>query len=490
MADINKAIKPVESITIAPLNENGDGYKANSYIQFRISAADLSMWLTNDSYLRLELHVEEKANLGTDSGAEDGEEIKFTPSYIRNACNLFRDVQIKYGGDVIYQQPYNIEQNTLKMLSYGESYLNANYPTFTTTKMVIDNLAYLKVSNSGEMTGEHVYEREGTMLTDIIIPINQLLPVFQDVDANGFPIRSLKNYIEINLFVAEPYRYLVDWDPDTKDFTTSKNCVNSDVETYKKDDADEEDGSYKSTSPIEERFPSNLVALKNVRMYCASYIPDQSTANIIDSKCSSDEGFKLRYNIWQTSLRQVQQINSATNAIPFSVSTNNTKSLMLYCHRTGCSPSVMYRPNINSLYIKFGPNQLPFQPIAGNTMETPFEYKFTSDDVLNNIDTYFTETNNDYNRSYQFEEGMTLGGNGLKPSSSFVLMGANYVSDPDDLGSPSSAWNNQYQATFNGLAAYTDRAEANGKSGLTFVLGISTDMGLKISNNAIKTFNL
>ena len=52
---------------------------------------------------------------------------------------------------------------------------------------------------------------------------------------------------------------------------------------------------------------------------------------------------------------------------------------MFYCHKTGYSPGLMYRPNINSLYIKFGSNQLPFQPIGGDSFDSPHEFKFTTD---------------------------------------------------------------------------------------------------------------
>ena len=361
MADVNKALKPVESVTIAPLNEGSD-FRSNSYILFRLSSADLSMWLTNVSYLRLSLEVAARNGISVTGSSANATS---SACYIRNAANLFKDVQVYYGGDLVYQQPYNIEQNTLRMLNYGETYLRDNYATYTTASMVNDGSAYLKLSN-GTTSSATAMNRPAQTITDIIIPVNQLIPMFEDCDSHGFPMRGLRSQIEIRLYIAEPYRYLVDWSNSVKDFTNGTCTLSAGA----------------CAESIQSRFPSTDITLTNVRLFCSHYVPDQNTAQVIDDKCRSAEGWGLRYTLWQTALRQMPRISPSTNAIPFSVTTNNTKSMLLYCHKAGCSPSVMYRPFISSLYMKFGPNQLPYQPIAGNPMETPFEYKFTSDDVL------------------------------------------------------------------------------------------------------------
>ena len=127
----------------------------------------------------------------------------------------------------------------------------------------------------------------------------------------------------------------------------------------------------------------------------------------------------------------------------------------------------------------------PLQPISGSSMETPHEYKFQVDDVLNNIDTYYCSTNTDYNRCYLYEAPDKTGTTVTKPSSSFVLFGMNYTSDPTDLGADSSDWNSQYQLNFN-----SPSADDAGGAGLQFVLAVNVQCGLIIKNNKIFTFSL
>ena len=468
MTDVNKAIKPVESLTIAPINE-GSVFKANVPIIFRIGASNMNMWLTNSSYLTFDLVADAVANCFPD------EDYTYYPSYIRNASNIFGQIEVLYGGKTIYTQTDNIEQNTLRQLSYGESYLKANYATFTTRKMVIDGDAYLALQNTrAGAKGAGATNRLETTIHNVMIPINQLLPMFMDCGSDGFPVRCLKNQIEIRLTMSEPYRYLVDWDGATKDFSHK----------FERDSNDEVE------KKITERFPSTSIHLENVKLYCSHYLPSESYAAQIDAKClNSPDGMTWGFIRHEIAKRVVTQIN-ATNNLPFTATTENTQSLMLYCHRTGYSSSLMYRPNINSLYIKFGSNQLPFQPIPGNTMTSPFEYIFPTDDVLNALDTYYSETNNDFNTSYKYtiDPGQNAGGyrnNIPVPESSFVLMGCNYVSDPSALGSQSSMWNSQYQATFN--APYNDKSSTNG---ITFILAVESKWGLYLQNGNLDTVNI
>ena len=59
MSEPIKSVTPVQSRIIAPLNE-GSEFSANSYIQFRINASELPMWLVNDSYLRFDIEYTRK----------------------------------------------------------------------------------------------------------------------------------------------------------------------------------------------------------------------------------------------------------------------------------------------------------------------------------------------------------------------------------------------------------------------------------------------
>ena len=145
MSEPIKSITPVQSRVITPINE-GSVYQAKSYIQFKINASELPMWLVNDSYLRFDIDYTRSAYSIT-AGASGNSNYKINKSYIRNAANIFNMVTVKYGGEDIYSQTLNIEQNTIKMLSYGESYLNANYATFTTSNMIKNNKAHLAFDN-------------------------------------------------------------------------------------------------------------------------------------------------------------------------------------------------------------------------------------------------------------------------------------------------------------------------------------------------------
>ena len=352
--------------------------------------------------------------------------------------------------------------------------MNANFATYTTTKMVRENNAYLALDNGvGVLGSNNSYSVPETSseitLKNVMIPINQLVPLFMDVCSEGFPVRCLKSQIEFRLYIAEPYRYLVDWDPTVKDFSSTFFNPTGTANTNE-------------NAKIKNRFSPTSIKLSNVKMYCAHYVPNPNEAAPIDEKCNVGSGMKYKYSMIQTALRQVDKI-ARSNNLPFSVTTNNTKSLMLYCHETEKSPTLMYRPNINSLYIKFGSNQLPFQPIAGSSFDTPFEYKFTSDDVLDSIDTYFSETNFDYNYSYKYIPNTSSKPDSINvPTSTFVLMGSNYVSDPSALGSESSRWNSQYQASFN--APYEDPTK------LTFVLAVASEYGLIVKDGKIITVNV
>lgn len=492
MTDVNKAIKPVESTIIAPLND-GAKYQTNNFIQFTIGASQLNMWLVNSSYLSLDLVYTSKTN---PYGAA---KTSLCPSYIKNACNLFSSIEVLYAGDTIYSQPYNIEQNTLKQLYYGEDYLKNNYMTFTTREMILADMqnmnitgpaaahlypvenrlyagqtAYLKLRNDATNGGK-LGGADTQTIRNIMIPINQLIPFFMDMGSEGFPVRCMKNQIEIRLYIAEPYRYLVDWDPVNKDFSDTLYIDNS---------SDHNVANIQET-PISARYGNTDIEFKNVRMFCQHYLPDAGLAARIDNEClNSPEGKQYGFVRTEIAQRQINKIN-LTNNIPLTCATNNTQNLMLFCYKTGISPGVMYRPLINSLYIKFGSNQLPFQPIPGDSFTAPFEYKFLTDDVLNMIDTYNSETNHDYNASYRYidiPDGATARPTPTIPTSSFVLMGANYVSDPDAIGACSTLWNSAYQVSFN--AKFEDATP------LTVILGVESKWGLLFQNGKLTTINI
>ena len=486
MADINKAIKPIESARIAPLND-GTIYQANKEIVFRLGAG-LNMFLVNKSYLTFNLKCAGKTftNVLTADGPGDSSaNTDFYPSYIRNAANIFKTIEISYGGDVIYTtRTHNIEINTIKQTKYGDDYLDANWATYTTTNMVKNKTAYLKLENAtknGDSTHKKDLIREDQTIYNVQIPLNQILPIFMDLGSEGFPMRSLNQQIEVRLLIADTYQYLIDWTPVMQDFITNQTKPYTKSTTY----------GWATDNSISNRFSNSEITLENVYIYANYYTPESSEAAIIDEKCKNGE-YKLKYNTWVLDERQVDSIKS-TQTIPASVVTTNTKSILVYCFKKQTSPSVMYKPNINNFQLKIGSFTCPLQPIADSTMVTPHEYKFQVDDVFDNIDTYFTSTNSDYNKCYLFEGDGKVGTDLDKPSSLFYIFGMNYTSDPTDLGSDSSAWNSQYQMQFNGVnddgLNSTSSPPIKGP-GLQFVIAVNTECGLLIKENNIKTFTL
>ena len=237
MADINKAIKPVESVRIAPLND-GALYQANKEIKFRLGAG-LDMWLVNKSYLNFNIKCKSRTAAGGDGftnalataipNTATADEVaaianNFQPTYIRHANNIFRTIEVYYGGDCIYTtKTHNIHQTTVKQLKWGDNYLDSNWATYTTSNMILkEKNDYLKLKNATAGTANsRDLERAEQTIYNVQIPMNQLLPIFMDVDSSGFPMRSLNQQIEVRLYIADPYMYLVDWDGN--DFVTGGN---------------------------------------------------------------------------------------------------------------------------------------------------------------------------------------------------------------------------------------------------------------------------
>ena len=61
-------------------------------------------------------------------------------------------------------------------------------------------------------------------------------------------------------------------------------------------------------------------------------------------------------------------------------------------------------------------------------------------------------------------------------------MGANFTNSNDKLGSASSRWNHQYQASFN--------ARLNQKLPLRFILGVKTEFGMVVKDGNIANINI
>lgn len=468
MVDIGKSIIPSKVSIHSPLNEGSD-FKTGNYVVFRIGKGDMDMWLTNDSYLTFNLKVKS----GNKFTYKAKEALTTTSTYelpqlfIRNACNIFDRVEVTYEGKNIYTQPYNIERSTIETLRFGESYLNANFATYTTNKMISDGTAYLKIGKSSvklssAVAKETTFESEiadDMIITNVLIPFNQLVPLFSDVTSDGFPIKCLKSDFEFRFYIANPSKYLCEYDYSIPDFATtglnkSKNIESSNSNNFR-----------------------DAIQLETVRLVCNSYIPDD--CNMVDFTNKCQKGWMFKSQLWNISLRQVSKIEQFGNKIPFVNTTENTRSLLAYCYRNSGSPAIMYRPNIHSLKLTFGSNSIPTSTTIGSTYTHPFNYKFFTDDVFDNIDNYHGESNRDFNLSYQYiaNDATTVN----VPTSSFVIIGANF-SGSQQLGANSSNWNSKYDLEFNGTKEDSES--------LTFVFSVLTDYGMLIKDGNVQVINL
>ena len=100
MSEPIKSITPVQSRVITPINE-GSVYQAKSYIQFKINASELPMWLVNDSYLRFDIeYTREKYSIkASKNSSSSNKNINKTAIIIIIAVlfNIFKKWGIFYG---------------------------------------------------------------------------------------------------------------------------------------------------------------------------------------------------------------------------------------------------------------------------------------------------------------------------------------------------------------------------------------------------------
>ena len=491
MTDINKALTPVESIDKVPI-DSATEYYADQKITFIFSANDMYMWLINDSYLSFDLNITRSAYSITCAEAK----VANTPissSYIRNACNIFRFIRVKYGGSVIEYNPYHQIETFLRQLDFGESYLLSNFNTFTTSQTIKENLAHLEISNgkysanTAAATARNVAS-ETMNIKNIIIPANILLPIFSDITAKGFPLGTLNNTLEIELFVATPESYLIDYSPKINDFSDSLWACSAATVSLKNYDTSAEKAT--AFGSIATRYPTNSIKLQNLNFHCKYYIPNENERAIIVDK-ANNSGFKYRYFDFEINPKSFGNIQSR-NIIPFTIHTDNTKAIISYCYKKNMSPMLMYRPYINNVYLHMNGNDIPKQPISGNTYEYPSEYKFLIDDVFNNLDTYYSDTNNDLNKCYQFEESTKYNSTQEKPSSTFLILGCNFTTDPEDLGASSTRWQDTYQLHFSSEDTKknsTGNTDAT-RDDLVFVLAIRKECGIIVKNGSMEQFDL
>ena len=493
MSDINKALTPLESIDKVPV-DSAQEFQADQKITFIFSANDMYMWLINDSYLSFDLSITRAAySITNNTGLQIVANTPMSSSYIRNACNIFKYVRVKYAGTVIEYNPYHQIETFLRQFDFGESYLLSNFNTFTTTEMIKQGLAHLEFNN-GKASAAIANGNAGNIATEtytiknVVIPANILLPIFSDITAKGFPLGTLNNVLEIELFIAPPESYLVDYSPKYNDFSGNLWCANVANGIINYNVSAREITTFGN---LATRYPTNSVKITKPNFHCKYYIPNENERAIIIDK-SNNSGFKYRYFDYEIGTKTFNSIDSR-NIIPFTIHTSNTKSIIAYCYRNTLSPMLMYRPYTNNVYLHMNGNDIPKQPISGDTYEYPIEYKYLVDDVFNNLDTYYSDTNNDLNKCYQYQASDGIYNRSIeKPTSSFILLGANFTTDPEDLGASSTRWQDTYQLHFS-CEDITKNSSANSSATrdvLIFVLAIRKECGIIVKNGMIEQFDL
>lgn len=470
MVDYGKSVIPSQVKTYSPLNEGGE-FKTGNYVTFRIGKGDMDMWLTNDSYLTFDIELAEDKKLSFKANeALTAATYSLPQFFIRNACNIFDRIEVAYDERTIYSQLHNIEQNSMNVLHYGESYLNSKFATYTTNKMIQEKNDYLKIGNSSEKLTAAVAEggsfevglKKGVLIRNVVIPLNQLIPIFMDVTSDGFPLKCLKSQFEFKLYISDPNKYLCEYDYSIPDFSIEGKTKDGKI----------------SSSVIQNKTLDQAIKLTTLRLICNSYVPDDN--NMADFNYRCEKGWMFKYQLWHIALRQISEISHLNMKLPFIIPSENTRSFLAYCYRNEGSASIMYRPEIQNLKLTFGSNSIPLTSPIGSTFTHPFNYKFYVEDVLDYIDNYHRESNKDFNDSYQYIEAKET--NVKVPTSNFVLFGANFTNS-QQLGANSIEWNSKYELEFNGI-------KDEDKKSLTFVLGVLTDYGLTIKDGNIEVINL
>ncbi len=466
MTDLNKTNNIVQNVQIAPVNNASNGYTPGQYINFRIGKGQMSQWLTNSSYLTFDITLPVSTFTGNVATTTT---VTGVNGYIRDANMIFNQVEVLYAGNKIYSNVFNCETNMIKYLKLGDSYLNSNFNTFTTKKMITDGTVHLKYPGAAGTFA-------ATTIANVIIPINQLCPIFEDISSDGFALGSLTEQLEFRFYVANPSQFLSFYGNDVFSATPAPTSSSGDFVTY-----------WKSSTAALAKIPTpSTCTISNPQLNCYYFIPNDDYSNYLQSvNGPGGNGTIYRYGLWQVNTRNHTFEASTNSNLPFSVVTENTKSLLVYMHATDSSPSVTTRPSVSNVYTMFGNNLIPKQPLSGNTFENPGQYKFIIDDVYDMLDTYYSTTNSELTRSYTYGENTAGHASGAN-SSGFILVAGNYVNDIDELGSNSSAWNSQYQLLFNTGADTTLPFDVN----QTIVFAVKSEYGMIIKDNSVQTYNL
>ncbi len=463
MTDLSKTNNIVQNVQIAPVNNASAGYTPSQYINFRVGKGQMSQWLTNSSYMTFDIAIPAITLAG--NTAANG-----VSAYIRDANMIFNQVEVLYAGNKIYSNVFNCETNMIKYLKYGDSYLDSNFNTFTTKKMISEGTAHLTTpAGAGTIAA--------TTIANVIIPINQLCPLFEDISSDGFALGSLTEQLEFRFYVANPSQFLSFYGNDISSAASTTNITpassSGDFVTYWTNNA---------AAHTAITYPTTCT-ISNPQLNCYYFIPNDDFANYIQSvNGPGGKGTIYRYALWQLNTRNHTMAANTNSNLPFSVVTENTKALLVYMHTTGRTPSVTTRPSMSNVYTMFGNNLVPKQPLSGNTYTNPGQYKFIVDDVYDMLDTYYSTTNSELTRSYTY--GAETTASAFNNSSGFVLVAGNYVNDVDELGSNSNAWNSQYQLLF------TSGTTMPSNTAQTIVFGVKSEYGLIIKDNSVQTYNL
>lgn len=412
MASITAAAGPVKNVVLPPINE-GTFYTTRNTIVFRIGAADVNQLLVDDSYLTFDFRVDVAA----------GDNFKYV---LRDSGMVFSDVRVKYAGEVIYQQQYNIQAQLLKFAEFGSDYLEENPANYATSKTVLGQTAVGTFTSAAAPAQRNVIGLQ--------IRLNELLPIFHNV--HTFPFNFLRSWLEIELDIADPNRCFAII--SGIGFGERNVANNQQMNVYKQ----AVDG-FNAEMTLKEATGLSNFSIEKPRLYLEYFEPSDQELNAITAKHNSGQMtwdyYMPSFGLRSQEISNIPAIDSNPTQmynIPFSIVTKNVDKMLVWASPTN-NNAVTLRVSTMNANLKYGINQSPFTPVPDNSSTNPIQYRDGVFNVFDLIGTYYHSINKELQYSF-----LKANVDYYKQDLSFIL-GANYTID-DELGANSDSWNSQY----------------------------------------------
>lgn len=461
-----KSLAPIEQAIISPINESTTFTPGNTII-FRISSSDMRFWLVQDSYFVFDVDWSFDARPGRSL-------------VIKNSSTFFTNVRIIHGGNEVYYSQYNIAQQFLDYIKTGDDYLAANYNEWTSHSTFNEDVDtrddYPLIILDTQVPREpDANDRFKITKRGIIMHVSQILKCFSQCE--NFPLKNCPQAIEIRLQLAQPNEFLCS--------TTANNFYDIKGNTPAAVGlAQQQNNDYKgAVSEDEIPINSNITyTVKNMRLYMFGAQVQESYASVMSASNESGQGLMWEYTMPRINLRNEPQRESPGYLISnFQCITENVDKIYVWGVRHN-NLGVTIRPHVTNMNLRFGAHQLPKSPTSEDNWTKPALYKALVDDVLEYDTAYYTSANHDLYSSYAIipAEAQTLYQDDTEHDT-HLLMAASFTTDDKHPGSPSSAWNSQYN-----LHYYLVNPEA----AMTWVLAVDTQYVLSLRSGMLSSTNI